>query len=400
VRYFELGTSEVMVLKFAETSTCRTIQFSRRVSIMTKRICLVLFAMWLAPLIGCSSPSIFSSGSSSHTAYVTLPNSNAVAALRIKTSVNSSSATSDTVQFTTIVGSPFPAGSSPGSVLVHPSGKFVYVANRSENDISLFTINSSIGSLQEVLPRTTTGLTPLAMVMDSGGNYLFVVNELSNNISVYTINSTTGALSAIAGSPFTTFNNPFTLAITPSGKFLYVLNPNLTSVIAYTVASGVLQPIAGLPIQVGNGPRAITVDPAGNFVYVVNTTDNTVSVLGINSSSGALTLLGSFSTGTTPTSVVALDPYLYVGNLGSSNISVFTVTPVTGVLTEITSSPFSAGTAPLFEVLDPDNLFLYVGSQTANSITALSIDTTTGALTATSQSATTEASPSSMSVAK
>jgi 6-phosphogluconolactonase (cycloisomerase 2 family) len=98
--------------------------------------------------------------------------------------------------------------------------------------------------------------------------------------------------------------------------------------------------------------------------------------------------------------VVALDPYLYVANQGSSNVSVFTVTPVTGVLTQITSSPFSAGVAPLFAVLDPDNLFLYIGSQSANTITALSIDTSTGALTATSQSAPTGVSPSSMSVAK
>jgi 6-phosphogluconolactonase len=389
-----------MFLKFAASSTGRIVHFSRRGSITpSKSLWLVLVAVGLAPLVACGSPSIFSSSSSSHTAYVSLPNSNAVAGLRIKTNI-SSTVTSNSAQFTTIVGSPFPAGSSPTSVLVHPSNQFVYCANQSENDISLFTINSSIGSLQEVLPRTTTGLTPVAMVMDSAGNYLFVLNELSSNISVYSINSSTGALSAITGSPFSTFNNPYSLAITPSGKFLYVLNPNLTSVIAYTVSSGVLQPIAGLPALVGNGPRAITVDPAGTFVYVTNSADNTVSVLGINSSSGALTLLGTFATGTTPTSVAALDPYLYVANLGSSNISVFTVTPGTGVLTEITSSPFNAGTAPLFEVLDPDHLFLYIGSQTAESVTALSVDPSTGSLTATSQSATTGVAPSSMSVAK
>ena len=365
----------------------------------SKRIYLVLIALGLAPLVGCGSPSILSSSSSSHTAYVSLPNSNAVAAFRIKTSGSSTNNNAE-AQFTAIVGSPFPAGSSPTSVLVHPSGKYVYVVNRNENDISLFTINSSIGSLQEVLPRTTTGLTPVSMIMDSGGNYLFVINELSGNISTYSINSGTGALSQIAGSPFTTYNNPFSLAITPSGKFLYVVNPDLTSVIAYTVASGVLTPVAGLPAQVGNGPRAITVDPAGSFVYVTNSADNTVSVLNINPGTGALTLLGTFATGTTPTSVVALDPYLYVGNQGSTNVSAFTVTPVTGVLTEITSSPFSVGIAPLFEVLDPDNLFLYVGSQSANSITALSIDTSTGALAETSQSAATGVSPSSMGVAK
>jgi 6-phosphogluconolactonase (cycloisomerase 2 family) len=347
-------------------------------------IAMVFMVLGLATLLGCGS-------SSTHTAYVSLPNSNAVAAYRIN---NRSAA------FTTILGSPYPAGNSPASVRVHPSNKFVYVANQSENDVSLFTIDSAIGSLQEVLPRTATGLTPASLLMDSGGNFLFALNEVSGSISVYSINSGSGALTPVAGSPFATFPNPVAFALSPSAKFLYVLNANLASVFAYTVKSGVLQAVAGVPVPVGNGPLALTVDPAETFVYVANSADNTVSVLSINSSSGALTLLGSFPTGTTPASVVVLGSYLYVANLGSSNISAFSVAPTTGVLTQITSSPFSAIAAPLFEVIDPNGLFLYVGSQTGRSISAFSINTSTGVLTATSQSASTSVSPSSMSVSK
>jgi len=79
---------------------------------------------------------------------------------------------------------------------------------------------------------------------------------------------------------------------------------------------------------------------------------------------------------------------------------VFTVAPTTGVLTQITNSPFSAGGAPSFELIDPSGLFLYTGSQTGNVISALSIDVSTGDLTATSGSATTGSAPSSMSVSK
>jgi 6-phosphogluconolactonase len=350
----------------------------------SKRTSLILIALGLATLVGCGS-------ASTHTAYVTLPNSNAVAAYRID---------NHSAQFTTIVGSPYPAGSSPSSVLVHPSKRFAYVANQSENDISLFTIDSSLGSLKEVLPRTPAGLAPGSLVMDAPGNFLFALNHVSSSISVYSINSGSGTLTPVAGSPFSTFPNPVVLAITPSGKFLYVVNANLASVFAYSITSGVLQPVAGLPVQVGNGPFAITVDPAENFVYVANSADSTVSVLSINSSTGALTLLGSFATGTQPTSVAVLGQYLYVANLGSSNISVFSVAPTTGVLTQITNSPFSAGGAPLFEVIDPNGKFLYTGSQSANAISVLSIAASTGALTTTSQSASTGVAPSSMSVSK
>jgi 6-phosphogluconolactonase len=348
----------------------------------SKRIPLVLMVLGLATLVGCGS-------TATHTAYVTLPNDNAVAAYRI----NNSSA-----QFTTIVGSPYPVGNSPSSVLVHPSNRFVYVANRIDNNISLLTIDSTLGSLKEVLPRTRTGLTPGSLVMDTPGTFLFALNQVSSSVSVYSINSGSGALTAVAGSPFATVPNPIAFALAPSGKFLYVLDANLASVFAYTVASGVLQPVATLPVQVGNGPLAITVDPAGTFVYVANATDNTVSVLSPNSTTGALTLLGTFATQTHPISLVVLGQFLYVANLGSSNISVFSVAPITGVLTQVSGSPFSTNGDPLFEVIDPNHLFLYTGSQTALTISALSINITTGVLTTTSESASTGFAPSSMSV--
>jgi 6-phosphogluconolactonase len=374
-----------MCFRSAETSSCRNIHFLRRVSMIpSKRISLVLMVLGLATLVGCGS-------TSTHTAYVTLPTSNAVAGFRID---------DHSAQFTSILGSPYPGGMSPSSVVAHPGKRFVYVGNQIENNISLFTINSTLGSLKEVLPRTPAGLAPGSLVMDTAGNFLFALNQVSSSISVYSINSGSGALTPVAGSPFTTFPSPVALAMSPSGKFLYVVNANLASVFAYTIASGVLQPVAGLPVQVGNGPFGITVDPGEKFVYVANSTDNTVSVLSINSSTGALTLTGSFATGTDPRSVTVLGQYLYVANLGSGNISVFSVNATTGVLTQTTNSPFTASGSPLFEVIDPNGKFLYTGGPSGTSISVMSIDSTTGALATTSQSASTAVSPSSMSVTK
>jgi len=364
----------------------------------SKRTSLVFIALGLATLVGCGSSSPSSSSSSTtqpfqnqHLAFVALPTTNSVAAYKVD---NNSAA------FTNILGSPYPGGTSPSSVLVHPSNRFVYAANQIGNDISLFTVNNTLGSLLEVLPRTPAGLTPASLAMDSGGTLLFALNRVSSSISVYSINSGNGALTQVSGSPFPTFTDPFAFALTPSGKFLYVLNSNVGAVFGYSVTSGVLKAVAGLPVQVGNGPLAITVDPAETFVYVANSVDNTVSVLSINSSTGALTLLGTDATGTTPTAVAVLGQYLYVANLGSSNISVFAVAPTTGVLTQITSSPFTAGSAPLFEVIDPNGKFLYVGSQTAKTISGLSIDATTGAVTETGETTTTDFPPVSMSVAQ
>jgi 6-phosphogluconolactonase (cycloisomerase 2 family) len=113
-----------------------------------------------------------------------------------------------------------------------------------------------------------------------------------------------------------------------------------------------------------------------------------------------LTLSGSFPPATTPASLAVLGSFLYVANRGSGSISAFSVAPSTGVLTEITNSPFTAPATPSFMVIDPNGLFLYIGSQSADSISAFSINTSTGALTNTAQLASTTVSPSAMSVSK
>src|SRR5262249_324259 len=147
--------------------------------------------------------------------------------------------------FSPTVGSPFAAGNSPGPLVVHPNNHFVYVANQTDNTISLFQIDQHVGALVEVLPRVNTGDAPSSMVIDKGGGFLFVANQISSNISTYTIDAGSGALKEVAGSPFPAFRNPTGLALTPSGKFLYVVNTNLALVFGYAVNSGVLHLVRG-----------------------------------------------------------------------------------------------------------------------------------------------------------
>lgn len=343
----------------------------------------------LAILIGCGT-------ASSHLGFITLRGSNAVAAYRI----NDHSAA-----FTSIIGSPFAAGVSPSFVLAHPSKKFIYVANQTENDISLFNINSESGVLTEVTPRTPTGFFPSSLAMDTGGTSLYVANEASNSISVFTINSGTGALT-ITGSPFATGPGPTRLRVSPSGKFLYVLCSNLTSIYAYAIASGALQPVAGSPFQVGPSPSSFVIDPAEHFVYVTNASTSTVSVFAINSGSGALAVIpqSPFSTMTTPTSTLPTDvatspsgQFLYVLNSSTDNISEYSIGSG-GVLTLLTNSPVAtSGTGPIFLTFDSTGTFLFVGNQGSNTINGFSVGSD-GTLASTSSSQSVGASPSSMAV--
>jgi DNA-binding beta-propeller fold protein YncE len=46
----------------------------------------------------------------------------------------------------------------------------------------------------------------------------------SNNVSAYSIDATTGALTPIVGSPVSAGTDPFSVAVTPVGHYLYVAN--------------------------------------------------------------------------------------------------------------------------------------------------------------------------------
>ena len=102
-----------------------------------------------------------------------------------------------------------------------------------------------------------------------------------------------GALTAVA-TVATGGVSPFSLAIDPAGKYLYVANFNSNNVSAYSInaASGGMSSL-GLPVIAGTNPRSITVDPTGAFVYVANSGSGNVSAYSINPASGVLANLGA-----------------------------------------------------------------------------------------------------------
>src|SRR5207248_1909214 len=147
--------------------------------------------------------------------------------------------------------SPFVTGTSPSAVAVHPSGKFVFVANSADSTVWVYTVDSTGGLTQA--SQTTVGLNPSALVIDAGGNLLFVANEGSDSVAGYSIDSSTGALTPVAGSLVST-SSPVALALAPSGKFLYVANANTASISGFSVSAGALVPLTGLPLAVGANP--------------------------------------------------------------------------------------------------------------------------------------------------
>lgn len=324
-----------------------------------------------------------SNNTATHPAYATLPTINQVLAYRVN---------NKTGELMKTFAGTFNTGMSPLSVAVHPSRRFVYVANSGENDISLYAVDSASGALNEVLPRTTTALNPTNLAVDPSGNFLYVVNRGVNGVSSFAIDGGKGTLSPIAGTPVAAGFGPANIAVTPSGKFVYVPNANSNSVSAYSVVNGGLQPVIGSPFLIGNGPQAITIDPAEHFVYITNSADSTFSVLSIDPTTGALTnIVGSpfpvmqinntgAATGPVSMAIHPSGSLLYIANQISGNISYYSVAS-DGTPTEMTSSPYGSGHGTSYVVADPSGNFLFVVNQANNTITVYDINTTDGTLT-------------------
>jgi 6-phosphogluconolactonase len=339
---------------------------------LQKALVLVSVVATIASFVSCGS-------TASHYVYATIPNANQVLAYR--EDPNSG-------VLTLLSGSPYPAGDGARSVVLHPSGKFLYVANpgQIENDISLFTIASN-GVLTEKLPRTPIGSSasqPEYMAMDPAGAYLYVANTESDNISVFSIDSGTGALTQLQppNSPVAITGQPLNMQLTPSGNYLYVTtsggqaNSNDGSIFGFSVSSGVLTPFAyPNPIDSGGlNPNGLAIDPSGTYLYAANTGSGSISIFTIGPSGALSEVAGSPLAGTytAPVSLIldSKGAFLYVANQGSSNVAVYSISSTTGLPTVLTSSTntgafFTEGN-PSYLVADPSGDYLFVGNQGAS----------------------------------
>jgi len=348
---------------------------------LQKALVLVLVFAGISGCIGCGN-------ATSHYVYATIPAANQVIAYR--EDPNSGELTETT-------GSPYSVGDGARSVVLHPSGKYLYVANpgQNENDISLFTIASN-GTLTEVPPRTSVlpdASQPELLVMDPAGNYLYVMNTATANISVFSINSDSGALTQLAGSPFRIGLTPLNMLLTPSGNYLYVSSSvplsagaSSGSILAFSVTAGTPQ-LASLTSSFGINPNGLAIDPNGSYLYAANTTSNTISIFAIGASGGLTEVSGSplDDTYSDPISLIldSTGSYLYVANQVSNNVAVYSISS-TGLPVALTTSTstfaFETETSPSFLAADPGGKYLFVGNQGSSAAGIQSFELSSGNL--------------------
>ncbi|QDU90682.1 6-phosphogluconolactonase [Pirellulimonas nuda] len=90
-----------------------------------------------------------------------------------------------------IAGERFNSGSD---VCVHPSGKYVYSANRGHDTITAFKADPSSGALSLIGQVPVRGAHPRNFNLDPSGRWLLAAGRDSNTLAVFAIDPSTGAL--------------------------------------------------------------------------------------------------------------------------------------------------------------------------------------------------------------
>ena len=84
--------------------------------------------------------------------------------------------------------------SSASEIHVHPSGKFVYAANRGHDSITGFAVNPGSGVLTVIGNTNVRGATPRNFNLDPSGRWLLAAGQDSHSLASFAVDLATGEL--------------------------------------------------------------------------------------------------------------------------------------------------------------------------------------------------------------
>ena len=119
-------------------------------------------------------------------------------------------------------------------------GQMLYVGNAGDGTISAYVIDQESGLLTEVLPRVADPGSPQSVTVHPSGKFVYVANSgaLGGNgpsLAAFSINANTGALTLLSTSPLTPGSNPQAVVIDPSGKFAFVAHQGAGNVSVFSI---------------------------------------------------------------------------------------------------------------------------------------------------------------------
>jgi 6-phosphogluconolactonase len=296
----------------------------------------------------------------------------------------------------------------PSFLVLHPSGKFLYAVNELETfpgeksgAVSAFSIDPKTHKLLLLNKVSSGGAGPCHIALDRTGKFVFVANYDAGSTSVYPIGNDgrleppSSFIQHSGSGPAKNQEGPHAhwMGTSLDNRFVLVADLGLDKILNYKfdATNGTLVPNDPpfTKIAPGSGPRHLAFATNGKFVYLVSELSAEVSAFRFDPATGALTPLQTQTTlpadysGPKADAEIAVHPngkFLYVSNRGHDSITLFTIDPITGLLTN-KGQTSTQGKIPRAFVIDPSGQHLLVANQLSQSVLTYKIDPITGVLT-------------------
>jgi 6-phosphogluconolactonase (cycloisomerase 2 family) len=257
------------------------------------------------------------------------------------------------------------SGTLPAHVSVHPSGKFVFVANYGGGNVAVFPVaaDGTLGPASDVRP--SVGPRHHARAIDDPPGQFAVSDHDGPHLHM--------------------------VAADPTGQFVIANDAglDLTLIWRLDAQGGRLLP-AEAPVLVappGSAPRHFVFHPSGKFFYNLYEHDARVVVYDYDGSRGAMRLKQSVSTlpphfaGSNLASGIVVSPngrFLYVGNRLHSSVAIFAIAE-DGQL-RAAYETWTHADSPRSIAMDPSGEIMFSCNQRSDSLTSFRINPASGAL--------------------
>ncbi len=310
-------------------------------------------------------------------------------------------------------------GTSPSCLVVNTAGTRIYSSNETDRvgtdnwgTVSAFSVDRDTGQLTLLNTVPSGGAGPTYVSLHPSGRFLFVANYFGGSVAVLPVLDDgrlgeatcirvdegplgpTKAVNAPPGSfAFSGHDRTHAHMIQadPTGQFVMHVELGLDRIYVWKFddQQGLLTPndppFVSLPA--GDGPRHFSFHPKGNWFYSIQEEGSTVAVFDYATNTGSLQLRQTISTlpagfaGSNFCSEILVSndgKFLYAGNRLHDSIGIFAI-DATGELKYL-GEEWTRGNYPRSFNFDPSGDFLYCCNQRGDNIAVFRVDRISGEL--------------------
>ena len=310
-------------------------------------------------------------------------------------------------------------GTSPSCLAVNAAGTHLYSTNETDRvgkekhgSVSSFMIDKEDGSLKLLNTVNSGGAGPTYVSIHPSGRYLLIANYFGGSVSVLPIlpdgrlgDATDVKNDAGKIGPTTATNAPkgsfaisghdrthaHMIQADSTGRFVLHVDLGLDKIYVWKFDEKTGKLTANDPPAIslppGDGPRHFHFHPNGHWFYSIQEEGSTIVLFDYNSEEGKLTARQTISTlpaefvGSNFCSEILVSPdgrFVYAGNRLHDSIGIFSV-GLKGELTYL-GEEWTRGNYPRSFSFDPTGKYLYCCNQRADSVAVFQVDKTTGKL--------------------